>query len=62
LAIPGPHTVSSERLDLVLLSPPVLRALVEGAREAASRAIGAVIPPFWPADQDGEEHVFLRED
>ena len=45
-----PHTVPSERLDLVLLSPPVLRALVEGAREAASRTIGAVIPPSWPDD------------
>jgi ribosomal-protein-alanine N-acetyltransferase len=50
LATSRPHTVSSERLDLVLLTPQVLQALVEGAREAASRAIGAVIPPFWPDD------------
>jgi [ribosomal protein S5]-alanine N-acetyltransferase len=43
--------VTTERLDLVLLTP-VLDDLVEGRRDRAAAAIGAAIPAWWPDEHD----------
>jgi RimJ/RimL family protein N-acetyltransferase len=46
-----------ERLDLVLLEPATLAALLDGERGEAESLLGAVMPPDWPDEHDRH---FLR--
>ena len=50
-------TISSERLDLVWLSPELLDALLAGRREEAEQLGAFTISPEWPDDHDRR---FLR--
>jgi ribosomal-protein-alanine N-acetyltransferase len=43
-----PTTSRLDRLDLVLLSPACLAALVAGRRDEAQQLLGAAIPGWWP--------------
>lgn len=45
-------TISTDRLDLVLLDAGVLTALVDSRREDAGRALGAAVPRDWPDAHD----------
>ena len=49
--------ISSERLELILLSPQAIEAVLEGHRADAERELHAVIPDGWPDDHDAG---FLR--
>jgi [ribosomal protein S5]-alanine N-acetyltransferase len=49
--------ISSERLELILLSPQAMAALVEGRRTEVERELDASIPPDWPNEHDTR---FLR--
>ena len=49
--------INSGRLDLVLLAPKAIDALVNGRRAEAEAAIGASIPDWWPDEHDSR---FLR--
>jgi ribosomal-protein-alanine N-acetyltransferase len=49
--------ISSERLELILLSPQAIDALVEGRRADAERELDATIPEGWPDEHDAG---FLR--
>jgi RimJ/RimL family protein N-acetyltransferase len=49
--------ISSERLDLVWMSPPFIEALLGGRRLEAARLVGAVLPDGWP---DAHDERFLR--
>jgi [ribosomal protein S5]-alanine N-acetyltransferase len=49
--------ISSDRLDLILLLPQVIDALVEGRRGDAERELAASIPEGWPDEHDAG---FLR--
>jgi [ribosomal protein S5]-alanine N-acetyltransferase len=49
--------ISSERLDLILLSPHVMEALVEGRRTDVERELDASVPANWPDEHDAR---FLR--
>ncbi len=44
--------IPSARLDLCPLTPPALRALIDGDVDAAATLIGASIPPGWPDDAE----------
>jgi RimJ/RimL family protein N-acetyltransferase len=46
-----------ERLDLVLLSAPLLQELVAGRRDRATALLGADIPAWWP---DAHDLRFLK--
>jgi len=43
--------ITSQRLDLVSLSPAILAALLDGHRAQASELIGATLPGEWPTEQ-----------
>jgi RimJ/RimL family protein N-acetyltransferase len=49
--------ITSERLDLILLSPQAIDALLEGRRSDAERELDASIPENWPDEHDAG---FLR--
>jgi RimJ/RimL family protein N-acetyltransferase len=49
--------ISSDRLELILLSPQAIEALVEGRRADAERELDAAIPEGWP---DAHDAGFLR--
>ena len=49
--------ISSERLELILLSPQAIDALLEGRRADAERELDASIPDGWP---DKHDAGFLR--
>jgi [ribosomal protein S5]-alanine N-acetyltransferase len=49
--------ITSERLDLILLSPQAIDALLEGRRADAERELDASIPENWPDEHDAG---FLR--
>ena len=49
--------VTAERLDLVLLTPAIMTALVEGRREQATRLAGLAFHDGWPDEHDAR---FLR--
>ncbi len=49
--------ITSDRLELVLLSPQAIEALLEGRRADAERELDAAIPGEWPDDHDAR---FLR--
>jgi [ribosomal protein S5]-alanine N-acetyltransferase len=49
--------ISSERLELILLSPQAVEALLEGRRADAERELDARIPETWPDEHDAR---FLR--
>ena len=49
--------ISSERLDLILLSPQAMAALVEGRAAEVERELDAAIPSDWPDEHDAR---FLR--
>jgi [ribosomal protein S5]-alanine N-acetyltransferase len=49
--------ISSGRLELILLSPQAMEALVEGRRADAECELDASIPPDWPDEHDAR---FLR--
>ncbi len=49
--------VTLERLDLVLLSAPLLQELVAGRRDRATTLLGADVPAWWPDEHDRR---FLR--
>jgi len=46
----SPNTISSERLELPLLSPAHMEALLDGKLHEVGRAIGATISPSWLRD------------
>jgi ribosomal-protein-alanine N-acetyltransferase len=46
----SPDTISSERLDLPLLSAGQMEALLDGKVDEVGRAIGATISPSWLKD------------
>jgi len=47
------HTITGERLDLVLLTADVLEPLFAGRRAEAQAAGGFLLPGGWPDDHDG---------
>lgn len=49
--------ISSKRLELILLSPQAIDALLEGRRADAERELDASIPNWWPDEHDAG---FLR--
>jgi [ribosomal protein S5]-alanine N-acetyltransferase len=49
--------IAAERLDLILLSPQLVAALLEGRRGDAERELDAAIPADWPDEHDAG---FLR--
>jgi RimJ/RimL family protein N-acetyltransferase len=49
--------ISSERLELIVLSPQAMEALVEGRQSDAERELDATIPLDWPDEHDAR---FLR--
>jgi ribosomal-protein-alanine N-acetyltransferase len=49
--------IASERLDLILLSPQAVEALLEGRRGDAEHELDAIIPAAWPDEHDAG---FLR--
>jgi [ribosomal protein S5]-alanine N-acetyltransferase len=49
--------ISTERLELILLSPQAMEALVEGRRTDVERELDATIPADWPDQHDAG---FLR--
>jgi RimJ/RimL family protein N-acetyltransferase len=49
--------ISSDRLELILLSPQAIEALLEGRRTDAERELDAAIPEGWPDEHDAG---FLR--
>jgi [ribosomal protein S5]-alanine N-acetyltransferase len=49
--------IASRRLDLILLSPQTVDALLEGRRTDAERELDAAIPEDWPGEHDAG---FLR--
>jgi [ribosomal protein S5]-alanine N-acetyltransferase len=49
--------ITSDRLELILLSPQAIEALLEGRREDAERELDAAIPAGWPEEHDAN---FLR--
>jgi RimJ/RimL family protein N-acetyltransferase len=49
--------ISSRRLELILLSPQAIEALLEGRRADAERELDAAIPGDWPDEHDAG---FLR--
>jgi [ribosomal protein S5]-alanine N-acetyltransferase len=49
--------ISSERLELILVSPQAIDALLDGRRADAERELDASIPPSWPDEHDAG---FLR--
>jgi [ribosomal protein S5]-alanine N-acetyltransferase len=51
------NVIHSERLDLVLLSAPVLHAIIAGDRDRASALVDFVVPASFPEEHDLE---FLR--
>ena len=44
--------ISSDRLDLILVSPQVIDALLEGRRGDAEHELDASIPEDWPDEHD----------
>jgi RimJ/RimL family protein N-acetyltransferase len=53
--------ISLDRLDLVLLSPATLDALVSGRRSEAEAELRATIPPDWPDEHDARFLGFRLE-
>jgi RimJ/RimL family protein N-acetyltransferase len=56
----NPHrivSITSDRLDLISLSPDILEPLLAGNRSAASAILGLALPDAWP---DEHEERFLR--
>ncbi len=49
--------ISSDRLELILLSPQIIEALLEGRRGDAEHELDASIPEAWPDEHDAG---FLR--
>ena len=49
--------ITSDRLELILLSPQAIDALLEGRRADAERELDAAIPADWPDEHDAG---FLR--
>jgi RimJ/RimL family protein N-acetyltransferase len=49
--------ISSDRLELILLSPQAMEALVEGRRNDVEHELDAIIPRDWPDQHDAG---FLR--
>ncbi len=49
--------ITSDRLELILLSPQAMEALVEGRRAEVERELDASIPADWPDEHDAR---FLR--
>jgi [ribosomal protein S5]-alanine N-acetyltransferase len=49
--------ISSGRLELILISPRVIDALLDGRRAEAERELDASIPEWWPDEHDAR---FLR--
>jgi RimJ/RimL family protein N-acetyltransferase len=49
--------ISSDRLELILLSPQAVEAILEDRRTDAERELDASIPPDWPDEHDAG---FLR--
>lgn len=56
-----PHTIASDRLELVLLSPPVMGALAGGDRVGAGREVSCVFPADWP-DEHGARWLRRRRE
>jgi len=53
----GVPRISSERLDLVSMSPVFVEALLDGRRLEAATLIGAALPDAWP---DAHDERFLH--
>jgi [ribosomal protein S5]-alanine N-acetyltransferase len=53
----GRRPIRSSRLELVLMAPTFIEALLEGRRGDAARIIGADVPRAWPGPHDAR---FLR--
>jgi [ribosomal protein S5]-alanine N-acetyltransferase len=49
--------ITSDRLELILLSPQAIEALLEGRHDDAEREVDAAIPAGWPDEHDAG---FLR--
>lgn len=45
--------IATARLSLLLLTPPVMEAILAGDSEAAGRALGCHVPVDWPGDDMG---------
>jgi [ribosomal protein S5]-alanine N-acetyltransferase len=52
--------IVSARLRLVLMDAAFMRAILDGRRDEASRAIGAPIPEIWPEGEDDTWLLNLR--
>jgi RimJ/RimL family protein N-acetyltransferase len=46
------QAIHCERLDLVPLTPPILRASLRNDRAEAEQLLGASLPPDWPWDRE----------
>src|SRR5688572_23309769 len=50
-----PATIETARLQLVVLLPREIRALIAGDNEQASEHAGVLFPPGWPEGDDARE-------